>query len=136
MQKYIFYNSTTGDIHFIKKMSPSSAHMNCEMNNNVSCVLESEVGVVLNKSKQKIDLDTMTLVTQPVQLQQPSIQDQIRKERTLRLSVCDWTQGADSPLTEEKRAEWATYRQQLRDITTTYASATKLSDVVWPTKPQ
>ena len=117
-------------------MSPSSAHMNCEMNNNVSCVLESEVGVVLNKSKQKIDLDTMTLVTQPVQLQQPSIQDQIRKERTLRLSVCDWTQGADSPLTEEKRAEWATYRQQLRDITTTYASATKLSDVVWPTKPQ
>lgn len=117
-------------------MSPSSAHMNCEMNNNVCCVLESEVGVVMNKSKQKIDLDTMTLVTQPVQLQQPSIQDQIRKERTLRLSVCDWTQGVDSPLTEEKRAEWATYRQQLRDITTTYASATKLSDVVWPTKPQ
>ena len=33
------------------------------------------------------------------------------------LSGCDWTQTADSPLSDEKKAQWAEYRQKLRDIT-------------------
>ena len=45
----------------------------------------------------------------------------------------DWTQGNDSPLTDEKKAEWATYRQELRDIPATYS---KVSEVVWPTEPE
>ena len=40
----------------------------------------------------------------------------IRSQRDYHLQVCDWTQGSDSPLTDEKKAEWATYRQELRDF--------------------
>ena len=30
----------------------------------------------------------------------------------------DWTQGSDSPLTTEKKTEWATYRAALRNLPT------------------
>ena len=32
------------------------------------------------------------------------------------LAESDWTQMADTALTTEKKAEWATYRQALRDL--------------------
>jgi len=41
----------------------------------------------------------------------------IREERKILLIESDWTQMPDSPLTEEQKAEWATYRQALRDMT-------------------
>ena len=56
----------------------------------------------------------------------------LRKMRDQKLAETDWTQGADSPLTDSKKTEWATYRQSLRDITD---SATSLDDVTWPEKP-
>ena len=40
----------------------------------------------------------------------------IRTRRNELLSKCDWTVLVDSPLTEEKKTEWLTYRQELRDI--------------------
>ena len=40
----------------------------------------------------------------------------IKSQRNELLAKCDWTVLADSPLTEEKRAEWLLYRQALRDI--------------------
>ena len=43
---------------------------------------------------------------------------------------------SDSPLTDAKRTEWATYRQSLRDAPVTNASITNIDDAVWPTKPQ
>ena len=39
--------------------------------------------------------------------------------RNKKLAKCDWTQAPDSPLSEEKKKEWATYRQALRDLTKT-----------------
>lgn len=39
-----------------------------------------------------------------------------RSRRDGRLRDCDWTQAADSPLSAEKKAEWAAYRQILRDL--------------------
>jgi hypothetical protein len=42
--------------------------------------------------------------------------DALRAERDLRLSKCDWTQGSDSPLSAGAKADWATYRQALRDL--------------------
>ena len=56
----------------------------------------------------------------------------IREERNRLLAESDWTQFTDSPLTSEQKAEWATYRQALRDITT---QSSVYDDVVWPTKP-
>lgn len=135
MKNYIFYNSTTGEIHFVKKFTPENARLNCEQNHNVSCVLESEVGVVLNKNNVKIDVDTVTLVSNNKQVKQGSILEQMRKKRGLLLSVCDWTQAQDTALSDSKKAEWATYRQALRDVPANNASATSMADVVWPTKP-
>ena len=39
-----------------------------------------------------------------------------RYTRTTLLAESDWTQMADTALTTEKKAEWATYRQALRDL--------------------
>ena len=59
--------------------------------------------------------------------------DDLRGMRNQMLTDTDWTQGADSPLTDSQKTSWATYRQSLRDITDTYTS---LDDVVWPEKPE
>jgi hypothetical protein len=53
----------------------------------------------------------------------------VREDRNIRLSDCDWTQLADAP---GDKTAWAAYRQSLRDIT----SQTGFPwDVNWPTKP-
>ena len=57
---------------------------------------------------------------------------EMKSQRVEMLFESDWTQGADSPLSEEKKLEWATYRQALRDITQHYQN---LDDVAWPTEP-
>ena len=36
--------------------------------------------------------------------------------RNARLADTDWTQANDSPLSDSKKTEWQTYRQQLRDM--------------------
>ena len=64
----------------------------------------------------------------------------IRSQRDYHLQVCDWTQGSDSPLTDEKKAEWATYRQELRDFPagkTTQGDFPRDEDgvMIWPTPP-
>lgn len=56
----------------------------------------------------------------------------ISEKRSQLLFETDWTQGQDSPLSPEKIAEFAAYRQELRDIPQTYSSP---DDVVWPEKP-
>jgi len=53
----------------------------------------------------------------------------VRRQRTEKLNDCDWTQIADS--TADKTA-WATYHQQLRDIT---GQAGFPWTITWPTQP-
>ena len=57
---------------------------------------------------------------------------EIRTKRNKLLSDSDWTQVLDSPLSIEQKQAWATYRQELRDITTQSGFPV---DVVYPTKP-
>lgn len=59
----------------------------------------------------------------------------IREMRESYLMMSDWTQIPDSPLSDEKKAEWAVYRQALRDLPANSVEATTLSDVNFPTKP-
>ena len=60
----------------------------------------------------------------------------VRDERYMRLSPTDWTVLPDSPLSDSKKAEWATYRQTLRDIPANIdAEARTLAAVSWPTIP-
>jgi hypothetical protein len=56
-----------------------------------------------------------------------------RDVRTKLLTESDWTQMADTALTTEKKAEWATYRQALRDLPT--ASGWPHTHTM-PTKPE
>lgn len=59
----------------------------------------------------------------------------VRIERNNLLSESDWTQMSDSPLSDGKKTEWATYRQSLRDLPTTNSSASSYDDVIFPSKP-
>ena len=53
------------------------------------------------------------------------------------LSQSDWTQTLDSPLSDDVRAEYATYRQLLRDLPNTINWDTIQSEeeIVWPREP-
>lgn len=42
--------------------------------------------------------------------------ERMRLERDILLAQSDWTQLADSPLTDAKKTEWQDYRQALRDF--------------------
>jgi hypothetical protein len=59
----------------------------------------------------------------------------IRTRRSYLLVQCDWTQAPDSPLSDAKKAEWAAYRQELRDLPSAYPNVQQESDVQWPTPP-
>ena len=60
----------------------------------------------------------------------------MRRVRKDLLQECDITQLADAPLTDAKKVEWTIYRQALRDMPITNASATSYEDIIWPTKPE
>ena len=64
----------------------------------------------------------------------------MRSNRNLKLKDSDWTQFTDSPLTDVKKAEWANYRQALRDLpansTPSLDENGNLTGVEWPTKPE
>ena len=60
----------------------------------------------------------------------------MKAERRDRLYESDWTQGEDSPLSTEKKAEWATYRQALRDLPDSHTNIISIDDVVWPEEPE
>ena len=68
--------------------------------------------------------------------------DRIREDRNKKLSESDWSQFTDNGLSTEKRTEWITYRQALRDLpltltidpNSTYVST--WNSITWPTPPQ
>ncbi|MEC7864257.1 MAG: tail fiber assembly protein [Bacteroidota bacterium] len=61
---------------------------------------------------------------------------ELRQKRLEKLALCEWTQVADSPLTDEKKAEWATYRQALRDVPQNLDDDFgDLEGFVWPIEP-
>lgn len=55
----------------------------------------------------------------------------VRTKRNLLLQESDWTQLPDCPISSEKKEEWQTYRQQLRDVT----NQPDPKNIIWPTKP-
>lgn len=58
--------------------------------------------------------------------------DQLRYERNIRISNTDWVMLSDISMTTEKKEEWVTYRQALRDLP---ANTTDPENVTWPTPP-
>ena len=65
-----------------------------------------------------------------LQCHEEGLLNELRAERDLRLSKCDWAGSYD--VSDSIKAVYAPYRQALRDITDTYIS---MDTVVWPVKP-
>ena len=55
----------------------------------------------------------------------------LRAERDALLASSDWTQASDSPLTDEVKTTWVTYRQELRD----FPESADPANPVWPEAP-
>jgi hypothetical protein len=56
----------------------------------------------------------------------------LRRERNMLLVSSDWTQYTDSPLDNEAKTNWATYRQSLRDLP---ADTPDPANPTWPVAP-
>jgi len=56
-----------------------------------------------------------------------------RTKRDALLASSDWTQMNDSPLGNEAKTAWSTYRQQLRELP--QQSEQWPNDITWPTQP-
>lgn len=59
--------------------------------------------------------------------------EEFREERNKRLADSDWTQANDSPLSDSKKIEWASYRQILRDLP---ANTSDPLNASYPDKPE
>jgi hypothetical protein len=71
------------------------------------------------------------LSAEEIQAAKDSAMAQLRATRNALLLACDWTQIADCTI--PKKAEWATYRQTLRDFPSTVSDAR--STITWPHNP-
>jgi hypothetical protein len=66
---------------------------------------------------------------------------QLRESRDRKLAETDWVVARATELGQPVPAEWATYRQALRDITLTASPVLNASyyldiqSITWPTKP-
>ena len=57
---------------------------------------------------------------------------EVRKQRDMLLSKCDWTIMPDSPLSEKDKEAYIKYRQELRDLPDNIKNIDK---VKWPVEP-
>ena len=123
MKNYSIYNTSTGIIH--TQGQTSADRVDDILLNSGDSIIEGE----FDRATQKIVDGAAVSYT-------PDFWPKVRRDRDFLLAECDWTQSPDSPLTAEKKTEWATYRQALRDVPSTNSSVTDVDSVVFPTKPQ
>ena len=117
-------DSTKTVVHITTELSDQTLFMNTNYYKAGEWVARDESpGAYYNWKNEEWVLDSPALFTL------------IRQERDLRLYQCDWTQAADSPLTDAKKAEWATYRQYLRTIPIDNSDVIDIDGVAWPTAP-
>lgn len=132
--EYTKYNPITGEI-----LSTGILQIEC-IEFYQPCILEKGDFIT-----QYVDIDNKKLIKKPLKPSEFHIFDysskewvidrikqieNIKKKRNALLLESDWTQVLDSPLSAEKKAEWAVYRQALRDITNQDPNL-----VVFPDKP-
>lgn len=66
----------------------------------------------------------------------PANMPTLKAYRNDALLLCDWTQLPDSPLSDEKKTEWANYRQAMRDLPGQQADPYNPDNFTgWPSKP-
>ena len=96
-----------------------------------------------------ISLEWLDSTTKPTKAELdsylPSVETEemkvFRQMRNQKLLECDWTRMDDCGISATKQEDWATYRQQLRDITKTVTPVFLTRGIIdeskfsWPTKP-
>jgi hypothetical protein len=70
-----------------------------------------------------------------VEITKEQLDTMTRNIRNILLQQSDWTQLLDVQLADAEKAAWGTYRQELRDIPETYATATRPESITWPVAP-
>jgi len=128
-KKYTKYKTATGEI--TGQFGASDNHQSFS-----TFVAEDESyieGDYLAKHYKIVDGAAVTVGVSKLREQAIS---EMKAERRDRLYDSDWTQGEDSPLSTEKKAEWATYRQALRDLPDSHTNIINIDDVVWPEEPE
>ena len=138
MQQYVFYNKNDGEIYYVKKLRLDRKADEMVTHNPSFPMawkkLSDLTGELVSSKSQKLNLSTdpVSIVNKNYRLMTP-FNEEIRQQRNARLLASDWTQGADSPLSDAKKAEWQTYRQALRDLN--YSGLNHGDTVTWPTEP-
>jgi hypothetical protein len=119
---YVTYNVTTGSISGWSNKSRTPASGYAEVHSND----------FINQLHCYYDAGTDTF-SGPTDAEQNALDMQaLRSQRDDLLSQSDWTQSPDSPLTEAKKQDWASYRQTLRDLP---ANTADPRNPTWPAKP-
>ena len=127
MQYRTIYNNQTGEIVRVMRMSDDMLAANL-VNNPTWSSINAETS---NYRQKRVDLDTLQIVDLVIS---HDIADYIRSKRANLLRNSDWTQMADSPLSDAQKTAWATYRQALRDMPDTQLVNT-IDEIVWPIEP-
>jgi len=131
MTQYILYHTDTGFIETVLRLTPVSKQKMLDNNPNIAFMPGSVPDV--SKVRMNISGDAHFIEAKPESVE--DVATHIRQKRLKLLTKCDWTQTADSPLSDSKKAEWQTYRQQLRDLPSSSSSWATIGDIVWPTQP-
>jgi len=122
--KYSIYKTETGLIH----SQGSSSHLK-----DLSDILLEDGEAII---EGHYDRATQKIVDGAVTEYVADFFPSIRNKRNELLKESDWTQVNDCPLSDSKKQEWATYRQELRDLPSLYQSANNIADVIFPSIPE
>lgn len=82
-------------------------------------------------------VELIPVVTQPQrEFTEEELWTIFRAERDFRLTKSDWALLSDSPLSEDKKQEWISYREKLRNLPSTISKISSMEEIDWPEKPQ
>lgn len=131
MQLYASWDSTANEMCGIPTSQQKSGHLPIVESNNV------EGESLLYDFTYSLSDDGLSIVkTATLRNINKNFALINRSERNQMLDSSDWTQMPDSPLSASKKAEWATYRQTLRDLPSQEWFSIKLArQNDWPNKP-
>jgi hypothetical protein len=119
---------TSGDIN--QQIQPNEAYIDGIFVGTDYYIENNQPQVIPTKPSKYSIFDYTT--KQWVLDENQAISDVLQKRNTL-LYASDWTQIPNNPLSVALQAEWATYRQELRDIS---KQSGYPYNVIWPTPPQ
>lgn len=125
----IFYLKATGKVLICRRMSQAKVDKRIIDNPDQGYI----DGYLPNPNTHSVNIETKALEEIVVTV---NYYDWFRQRRNLLLGDTDWTQGADSPLSDAKKTEYQTYRQTLRDLPNSVSNPLNSKDAVtWPSKP-